>query len=206
MAPEVDVDDFFKQMAPWRRSSGALHLYVLPHESDLDRFARLQARMRGIEQLPLMPRPYLHCTLQRLAQFDDEVSQQQLSGLGATLTATLEAVPAFTLDFGPPQVFARQVACDAAPHPAWDALLRDVRAALGLALGDEPGLPEPPACPHLTLAYATGAVRDDVVLQALGDAPAVGPVLVDAVHLVSVTVRPEVGVFDFTHLANWDLT
>lgn len=200
------MDDFFAHMAPWRRNDGSLHLYALPEDEDLERFVSLQSRLRGIENLPLMPPAHLHCTVQRLAQFDDELSQADLSLLGATLTRALADVAAFTLDFGPPEVFARQVACDAAPHPGWDALLSATRTGLTAALGAKPGLPAPPHRPHLTLAYATGAVRHEVAEQALGHTTSIGPVRIGALHLVSVTVRPQIGVFDFTHLANWDLS
>ncbi|MCC2592415.1 2'-5' RNA ligase family protein [Tessaracoccus sp. OS52] len=195
--------DFFGQMDPWKRDDGALHLYVLPDDEAIDRVAATQRLLAGMDELPPMPAPYLHATVQRLAQFDDELTQVELSRLGDALTAALRDVPTFELEFGDPRVEESAVVCHAEANEGWDRLLAAVVTGLGDALPGE--LPEPPRGPHVSLAYAKGDVSDDEVTARLAEAPRVGTLRVDAVHLVSVTVRPEVGIFDFTHLASWDL-
>lgn len=199
------MENYFEQMEPWARNDGALHLYVLPSEAERERIVALQEQMSGIDGLPLMPGPNLHLTLQKLGRFDDELTQRQLSALGVALDEALASVPAFTLDLDSPTVGAAAVTCEAGPSEAWDRLSAAVRTGLQAVLGDEPPLPDPPHGPHATLSYATGGVDDDVVTARLATAPAAGRLVVDEVHLVSVTVRPEVGTFDFTLLAGWDL-
>ena len=46
---------------------------------------------------------------------------------------------------------------------------------------------------------------DDLVAPRLDGAAEIGPTRIDRVHLVSVTVRPERGTFDWIELANIDL-
>lgn len=194
---------FFDSMTPWERNDGSLHLYVVPDESLGDTLEELQSRLEGIPALPTMPRPWLHFTVNRLAQFDD-LGQRELSRLADALTAELESVGAFELELGAPQVHDQAVEVVADPVPGWEALVEAVRrAALGTFGGT---LPDAPYAPHLTLAYATGDVDDALVESRLGGAPAVGTFRVSSVHLMSVTVRPEIGIFDFVELANWPLS
>lgn len=199
------MHSFFATMEPWRRNDGSFHLYALPHETDRERFVAAQALLTGVEHLPLMPAPYLHCTVQRLAQFDDELTQQQLTHLGGALTRALTEVPAFDLDFEAPSIGPSAVTCEAAPSDAWDRLVAAARNGVVAALGNDPALPGPPHRPHLSLTYSTGAVEDGPVQALIDGAPPVGRVRIDELHLVSVTVRPELGIFDFTSLASWDL-
>lgn len=199
------MQSYFAQMEPWSHNDGALHLYVLPSEEEVDRVAPTMERWVDVEGLPPMPLPYLHLTLQKLAHFDDELTQPQLSRLGISLSEVLGAVPAFDVDLAAPRVADTSITCEGASSPAWNDLVTAVRAGVVAALGDEPALPAPPHGPHLTLSYATAEV-DDAVVEARLDGVAVPQtVRVDTVHLVSVTVRPERGIFDFTHLASWDL-
>ena len=197
------MDSFFARMQPWRKPEGSLHLYVLPGDDISDRFVEAQASIAGIERLPLMPGPYLHCTLQRLAEFDDEVAQQDFTRLGDALGAALSEVSAFDLIFGRPEPGEVAVEVWAEPSQAWDALLETSRRAVTQAWAS--ALPAPPVAPHLSLAYATGAVDHAEVAARLADTEPMGVMRVGALHLVSVTVRPERGTFDFTSLANWDL-
>ncbi|RMB62327.1 2'-5' RNA ligase family protein [Tessaracoccus antarcticus] len=197
------MESFFARMEPWRKPEGALHLYVLPGDDTIDRFAAAQRSIDGVEHLPLMPEAYLHCTLQRLAEFDDEVAQQDFTRLGDCLGAALSGLPSFDLTFGGPRAGEVAVEVSAASSPEWDGLVTSSRRAIVEAWGHEP--PAPPAAPHLSLAYATGSVGHEKVASLLADVEPIGAMRVGAVHLVSVTVRPERGTFDFTSLANWDL-
>ncbi|MDO5735711.1 MAG: hypothetical protein Q4P15_04495 [Propionibacteriaceae bacterium] len=197
------MESFFARMEPWRKPEGSLHLYVLPGEDETERFTAAQSTLTDIEHLPLMPEAYLHCTVQRLAQFDDEVSQSQYTRLGEALEAFCSGMPAFDLQFRSPQADDVAVACWAADSPAWDALVSGCRDVVTDTWGVAP--PAPPASPHLSLAYAKGAVPHDLVESRVADVTPLGTVHVSRLHLVSVTVRPERGTFDFTSLANWDL-
>lgn len=197
--------NFFESKTPWRKNDGALHLYVVPEdEAFLDRVGQAQSRLEGIPQLPPMPRAYLHCTVQRLAHFDDEVAQAELSVLGAELNERFAALSPFELRFSAPQVRPHAVEYVAQPDPAWDAMVATVRDGAVAAWGGE--LPAAPYGPHLTLSYATADVPDETVAEALLNVPSPGSLRVDKVALVSVTVRPEIGIFDFTTLADWDLS
>lgn len=198
------MENFFASMEPWRKPEGALHLYVLPSDDDIERFTAARDALSGIEHLPLMPAPYLHCTVQRLAQFDDEVTQPDLTRLGTILDETCATLPAFTLNLGPVRAGTLAMECWAAPSQEWDALVTASRSSVTQAWGTPP--PAAPAGPHLSLGYATGPVPHDLVSDRLAGLEPLGALRVDTLHLVSVTVRPERGTFDFTSLANWDLT
>lgn len=195
--------NFFDEMEPWARNDGSLHIHVLPGDDVCERLAVAQSLFADVPALPPMPAPYLHLTLQRLAHFDDGLKQAELSRLGSVLTDSLGKVSSFGLELGAPRSDGTAVVSTAAPSTAWDGLHAAVAAALGQVLPGE--LPIPPHAPHVSLAYATGEVPDDEITARLADAEPIGTLHVGAVHLVSVTVRPEVGIFDFTHLANWEL-
>lgn len=121
------MENFFERMEPWRQPEGALHLYALPGGDDAERFAAAGRALAGIEHLPLMPEAYLHATVQRLAQFDDEVSQADLTALGAALGKLCATLPAFDLHFGPPVASDVAVVCGASGSMDWDALVSGVR-------------------------------------------------------------------------------
>ncbi|MFV0428202.1 MAG: 2'-5' RNA ligase family protein [Arachnia sp.] len=150
-----------------------------------------------------MPEAYLHTTVQRLAQFDADVTAAELTQLGDALNRCLANVHVFELDLAAPQASGFAIECLAGPSPAWNALVAAVRQAVGQTWGPE--LPDPPFGPHVSLAYATGDVDDSEIARRLADATPVGRLRIDEVSLVTVTVRPEVGTFDFAVLANFSL-
>lgn len=194
---------FFKAMAPWPQNEGSLHLYALPDEATRERLRTAQEALAGIDHLPTMPPAYLHLTVQRLSQFDD-LPQAELTRLAAHLTARIDEIASFTLDLGAPTLRETAVEVPAAPSAGWDALVSAVRRGLTDAFPDDDLLP-PPHAPHLSLAYATGDAPDEAVADALRGLFPLGVMRVDGVQLVSVTVRPELGIFDFTELAGWPL-
>lgn len=197
------MDSFFERMEPWRKSEGSLHLYVLPAEDERELFFNVQQSLAGIENLPLMPAAYLHATLLRLAQFDEDVSQKEYSRLGREIDEFCATLEPFDLDFGPPVADDVALCCWATATPAWEQLTQGCRATVERAWGVEPFAS--PAVPHVSLAYAKGMVNGDLVAATLEGVASPGRIRVDKVHLVSVTARPERGTFDFTELANWDL-
>ncbi len=197
------MKSFFASMEPWRKPEGSLHLYALPGEEDARRFVEAQEAVAGIDNLPLMPASYLHCTVVRLAQFDEDVTQAEYTQLGDALQELCSGLRSVTLDFGPPQAGDDAVACWASASGDWDALVEGCRRTVAATWGTEPLAP--PVAPHLSLAYANASVDNDLVVVRLAGAQPLGAVQVRTLHLVSVTVRPERGTFDFTELANWDL-
>lgn len=198
------MHNFFDSMTPWPRNDGSLHLYVVPDEPGfVDRLLAAQSRIASLAQLPPMPAPYLHCTVQRLAHFDHEIRQADLTRLARQLNSRLAEVRAFELEFGRPQVGSTAIECVAEPDATWDHLVAAVRRAAVDAWGD--ALPPAPYGPHLSLAYCTGDLEDALVAEHLAGSDPIGSLRVDKIHLVSVTVRPEVGIFDFVTLADWEL-
>lgn len=196
------MHSFFDAMAPWTRNSGALHVYALPDDDAAERIVALQERLKEVPHLPLMPRPWLHFTVAQLPQFDD-LPQVEFTRLGEAITAGLEGLRAFGLEAGPPVAGDTSVLCWAAPSDAWDTLVARVRSAV-TPLTASP-MPAPPVAAHVSLGYATGDVSDGTLAARLADAPPLGTVPVRKVHLTSVTVRPDLGIFDFTELAAWPL-
>ncbi|MGO1385045.1 MAG: 2'-5' RNA ligase family protein [Arachnia sp.] len=197
------MKNFFSRMEPWRKPEGSLHLYALPDEDERERLFTVQEALSGIDGLPLMPPAYLHCTVTRLAQFDEDVTQVQYTQLGDALQELCTQLSPFSLDFGAPRAGEDAVGCWAAESRSWDALVEGCRRTVFATWGLEPHAP--PVAPHLSLAYARASVDTDLVTARLTAAQPLGAVRVQTLHLVSVTVRPERGTFDFTELANWDL-
>lgn len=192
---------FFDHMTPWPRHVGALHLYALPDDAVGDRLEAISQALGDVAHLPRMPRPWLHLTVSRLAQFDD-LSQRELTALADALTTELDAVSAFPLDLGAARATVDSVTCAAEPTPAWQGLVGAVRAAVASVYPDD-APPTAPEAPHISLAYATGGADDAEISRRLEGLPPVGEMMVNRVHLVSVTVRPELGTFDWIELANW---
>ena len=193
---------FFDYMPPWVRNEGSLHVYALPDDRARDRLAEESLRLDGIVGLPRMPEPWLHLTVSRLSQFDD-LSHAELTRLAEALGREVEGLGAFDVALGAPAAGAHTVGCSAPPSPQREALGSGVRRAASDTLGGE--LPPPPHAPHASLAYATGDVDDTLVASRLVGAAEIGLVRIDRVHLVSVTVRPDLGTFDWIELANVDL-
>ena len=193
---------FFDYMPPWVRNEGSLHVYALPDDRARDRLAEESLRLDGIVGLPRMPEPWLHLTVSRLSQFDD-LSHAELTRLAEALGREVEGLGAFDVALGAPAAGAHTVGCSAPASPQWEALVSGVRRAASDTFGGE--LPPPPHAPHASLAYATGDVDDTLVASRLVGAAEIGLVRIDRVHLVSVTVRPDLGTFDWIELANVDL-
>ena len=193
---------FFDYMPPWVRNEGSLHVYALPDDPARERLAEESLRLDGIVGLPRMPEPWLHLTVSRLSQFDD-LSHAELTRLAEALGREVEGLGAFDVALGAPAAGAHTVGCSAPSSPQWEALVSGVRRAASDTFGGE--LPPPPHAPHASLAYATGDVDDTLVASRLVGAAEIGLVRIDQVHLVSVTVRPDLGTFDWIELANVDL-
>lgn len=197
------MKSFFESMKPWRKPEGSLHLYLLPKEEDKERFMEVQDLLRGIEHLPLMPAAYLHCTVARLAQFDEDVTQAEYTSLGDDLEELCSGLSPVTLQFHAPLSDDLTVACLAAPSWEWKNLARGCQKTVAESWGMDTF--PPPATPHVSLAYAMGSVDEALVAARLAESQPLGAMSLSTLHLVSVTVRPQRGTFDFTELANWDL-
>ena len=193
---------FFDHMTPWLRNEGSLHVYALPDDRARARLTEASLRLDGIVGLPRMPEPWQHLTVSRLAQFDD-LPSAELTRLAETLGREVEGLGAFDVALGAPALTSDSVGCSAPSIPQWDALVSGVRRAASGCFGGE--LPAPPYAPHTSLAYTISDVDDDLVAPRLDGAAEIGPTRIDRVHLVSVTVRPERGTFDWIELANIDL-
>ena len=198
----VAMHSFFDSMTPWLRLDGSLHVYALPDEAVVERLIPLSERLDGVAFLPRLPVSWLHLTVSRLAHFDD-LGASELSRLASALDTRISGISAFEVECGAPVVRDGSVVCAAPATTQWDALVTAVRAAAA-DLSDEP-LPNAPQNPHVTLAYATGDVDDSEVARRLEGAAGLGAVPIRRIHLVSVTMRPELGSFDWTELANWEL-
>lgn len=196
------MQSFFDTMPAWARNDGSLHVYALPDESVADRLESLSERLDGVAGLPRMPRAWLHFTVSRLAQFDD-LGQANLTRLATAVGEGLSQQRAFDLRVGAPSVSGGSVGCVGEPSAQWDALVASVRSAAAATFPDSP-LPPGPHAPHVSLAYATGDVDAAAVASRLAGAPELGVVPIRGIHVVSVTVRPELGTFDWTELANWE--
>lgn len=197
------MDSFFERMDPWRKPEGSLHLYVLPNDDEREILFEVQQSLIGVDELPMMPAGYLHATVLRLAQFDEDVSQKEYSRLGETMDEFCATLHPFDLHFGRPLPDDVALSCWAPSTAAWEQLLGGCRATVAGTWGMEPFAA--PVGPHVSLGYAKGRVDDALLAEKLEGVCGPGPLHVAKLHLVSVTVRPELGTFDFIQLANWDL-
>src|SRR5699024_2193542 len=104
--------------------------------------------------LGLVPREWLHTTVQMLTVAGDEVDHEQLDELVAALRRRLTAVPPLELLVGPPQVsrHAVELWVDPGADRPWRGLVEAVRTAAVDALGTGAIPPlDPNPTPHTSI-------------------------------------------------------
>lgn len=79
--------------------------------------------------LSRQPASCLHMTIEMIQRYADDLTDDQLAGLGESLTVRVAAVPGFDLQVGPALVAAHPITVDAVPDQPWRQLRHAVRQA-----------------------------------------------------------------------------
>lgn len=153
----------------------ALHDFVRDH----------QVALWGTRGIDLVPERWLHLTMQGVA-FADEIAPATVAEIGEVARDLLAGVPAVDAVVGRPQVHRNGVVCDVTPTAKLAAVRSLVRRAIAMVLGPSrvPG-DEGSFWPHVSLAYAAGAVPAARVIDALAG---VGPIVEPHVRIRHVDV------------------
>jgi len=200
---------FFDQpITKWRQLERCLHFYALPvGESTIIEGTRRPAAALGkLPGIGIQPPQYLHVTLQRLDAYEEDLSSPQWRRLLNDAPVEMRAHESFNLRFEPPKPLSHAIEAVAHGGHEWSSLLTRLRRltlTAGLPLSTL--TPIPPA-PHFTLAYCTDDREDEDAVESLNLSGA-GPTMmrIEEVALVSVTQRPDAGVFTFDVLERWPL-
>ena len=116
--------------------------------------AAYQAALAGLTGLDLVPRQWLHLTMQGIG-FTDEVPGADIDRMRTVAAERLRRLPPLELHFGPATVLAEGVALAPSPPEPVRAVRSAVRAAIAAVRGDD-GVPEPAEgfWPHVSIAYS----------------------------------------------------
>ena len=145
----------------WRtgRHFYACHVTFENEPKVQDLAAAYQESIKDAEGLDLIPRPWLHLTMQGIG-FTDEVSENEIGAITADISVRLADVEPPIVTFGRPVVRSEAIYMPASPADAIDNIRRNVHEAITEILGPErtPDIDIADALqhyvPHVSIAYA----------------------------------------------------
>ncbi|MFC0628285.1 2'-5' RNA ligase family protein [Kribbella deserti] len=128
---------------------------------------RYQAELATVPGLDLIPRDWLHLTMQGDG-FVEDVPPEQVEAILAAARNRLGEIAAFEAHFGRPVVTAEAIILPPDPVEPFDQLRTAVRAAIGDALGPT-AVPEEANGyrPHISLAYVNAQQPAANAIQAI---------------------------------------
>ncbi len=202
------VTDFFATTVDdWDDPGGMLHAYLIPDAAMKDRLASASAALAapGLHAfLAPQPRAALHVTVQRFPFLVVELDAERLTDLAERATRSTSSLAPVLLDFGAPTPAAASVLVRAEPDARWQALVSAVRDSASAALGPDARRYEPPADPHITLAYATATGEGAAIRSALeshtGAASPLGEAVFSEVAWCAVHQNRSEGTYTFETL------
>lgn len=130
-----------------------------------------QAELRGVDGLDLIPREWLHLTMQGVG-FVEDVRPERLEAIVAAARHRLGQIAPVVAHFGRPVVTAEAVIVPPTPLEPFDALRTAVRAAIGDVLGAVTENADD-FRPHISLAYANAEGPAHSAVQAVSKIEAV---------------------------------
>ncbi|MBF9071839.1 2'-5' RNA ligase family protein [Streptacidiphilus fuscans] len=152
------MDDFFQRVgtratAPWPAGRRDLHIHILPTPSEAE---TLTAPYRGLAESPglhTVPAEWIHVTVLH-GEPMEQLTKEEVTGIGDRLTAALAAVEPFDLVLNP--ATPGTVALECAGHPGEPArrLWELAREAVRAETGDRWPLLPSAYYPHVSIAYA----------------------------------------------------
>jgi 2'-5' RNA ligase len=173
-----------------------------PHGGALRDLAAAHAPLLDEPGLDVVPAPWLHLTVQGVG-FSDELDDDDVERVLAAARTRLAALAPFDVVLGPAVVHGGGVLLPASPAEPFQALLRELRAAVAEALG--PGRVEGDGAgfrPHVSLAYSNRTWDASALAERLGDAQtATARVRVSEAQLIRLGRDEHVYRWDAAHRA-----
>jgi 2'-5' RNA ligase len=153
---------------------------------------RYQHVLEGVDRIDVVPTRWLHLTVQGVGPAD-EITADNINALVAEARGRLEGIQPFELVFQPAEVLWEGIGLTAAPAEPVSTLRKELRAAIATVCGADrvPGADHEVLWPHVSLAYANGAVPAAELFDALGALPR-EPVAVEIDQVALITLRREV--------------
>lgn len=196
---------FEREDTRWSRDDGALHVYIVPGVGALPQgVVCTHAALAQLPGLTVQPPEFLHCTVQRFDAHIEVLREAWWQEFRRAVKSGVKEMEPFRLHFAAPTAEAEAVEAVGVPNREWQQLLSCVRGAAAES-GVGKALTEPPYGPHYTLAYCTGETDDREINSVLDKVGEPSSIEVDTISLVSVTQRPDVGIFEFETLDRWSL-
>lgn len=152
----------------------AWHVTVADLPSLADHVAAYQEPLRAFRFLDLIPRPWLHITVQGL-DHTTRLPDPVRDAVTAAVSERLAAVPAPTLTFARPVLHAEAVAIPPTDPTPLAAIREAIREAIQSTYGTPEGKPTSHFRPHVSAAYVNTPADPHTVRAALDtiDAPVV---------------------------------
>jgi 2'-5' RNA ligase len=141
------------------------HLTFAGQDELYELVAAYQGSLAGLPGLDLVPREWLHLTMQGIG-FTDEVSQADVDRMRTAATKRLRGIPPLELTFGPVMLRAEAVTLAPSPPEPVAAVRAAIREAMATVWGED-GVPESAEGfrPHVSIAYSN---RDGEVAPIVG--------------------------------------
>lgn len=190
----------------WTAATRYLTWHLLPEAAALRRSVEEHHRVLAhVENLDLVPVPWLHVTVQGVG-FADRVGVEARQAVVAAARRHVRQLPPVELSLAPAAPYRESVGMRAGPDAPVRALRDALRAAVRETLGDRgvEGNDDDQVRPHLSLAYACGAVPADRVRAAVAPVVDRGVDLrIDRVSLIEL--RKEGHLYCWQRLADVEL-
>jgi 2'-5' RNA ligase len=140
-----------------------------------DLVARLHDRLDGVAGLDLIPRRWLHLTMQGLG-FTDDVTEADMRAIVDEATDRLAEVPAFDMTLGPVEGDDEATGLLVRPWEATGAVRNAVRGAIATVWDAVPEADE--FRPHTSIAYSNSDAPVGPIRERLADLRGLEPVTI----------------------------
>lgn len=168
LGPGESLVDHWYDRPGWTAATRYLTWHLLPEPAALRRSVEEHHRaLAHVAGLDLVPVPWLHVTVQGVGSAD-RVGVEARQAVVAAARRHVRQLPPVDLSLAPAEPYRESVGMRGGPDAPVRALRDALRAALRESLGDR-GVEgdDDQVRPHLSLAYACGAVRADEVRAAV---------------------------------------
>jgi 2'-5' RNA ligase len=152
---------------------------------------RYQHVLEGVDGIDVVPTRWLHLTVQGVGPAH-EITADNINALVAEACGRLEGIQPFELVFPPAEVLWEGIGLTAALAEPVSTLRKELRAAIATVCGTDrvPGADHEVLWPHVSLAYANGAVPAAELFDAIAALPR-EPVAVEIDQVALITLRRE---------------
>jgi 2'-5' RNA ligase superfamily len=176
----------------------AWHVTVADLPPLADHVAAYQTALRPFRFLDLIPRPWLHVTVQGI-DHTSAVSDTQLGAVTAAVAEQLAAVPAPALTFDRPTLHREAVVIPPTDPQPLRAIRQAIRDGIEATYGPPEGAPMSSYRPHVSAAYVNAAA-DPAPVRAALDALDVPPAAVTITHLTLMEIHRDRRMYEWRTL------